>query len=161
MKKFLILFLGFLTGLMIFFPKKNIYYFAQQQLAKEHVYIVSEIKEDLFSLQLNNGKVFYNRMEIADFKNGVIKIFLLYNSVDIKNLQLKLGNYKFYEVKLTHSVVSPFEIKLTAKGNIANARGVIDLKNRYVKIYVFDIKNRSIKRFLKKDKKGYYYYAKY
>jgi len=161
MKKFFIVLTGFLIGAIFFLPKQNIYYFVQQKLAENKIHIISEINSNPLKLSLSNGKIYYKNMEIATFKNADVYLFLVYNKAEIKDIKLKLGSYFVSFATLTYTVVSPFEIIIKAKGNFADMSGTVNLKEKYVKLYFNNIKNPSIKRMLKKDKKGYYYYAKY
>jgi hypothetical protein len=161
MKKFLLFILGFFIGILLFLPKTNLYYFIQTQLQKEHIYINSKIKSDILSLSLINGKIYYETMKIAEFQKIKIHIFLIYNKLTVKNLKLEIGNYKILNASVVYTILNPFKAEINAETNFADVKGYINLKNRYIKLYFHKITDISIKKFLKKDKKGYYYYVKY
>jgi len=161
MKKFLIFIFGLFIGIFLFLPKNELYYLLQNELKKENIYIVAKSDSYLTKLTLKNGSIFYESMEVARFKIINAYIYLFYDKIEINDLKLEIGNYKVLKATVIYSVINPFKAKITAKANFANIEGYIDLKNRNLKLYFYKIKNYSVKRFLKKDKKGYYYYARF
>ena len=161
MKKFLIFILGFFIGVFLFLPKNELYFLLQKELKRQNIYISAQTNSDITKLTLKNGSIFYESMEVARFKTITAFIYVLYDKIIINDLKLEIGNYKVLKAIIIYSVINPFKAEITAKANFADIKGYIDLKNRNVKLYFSKIKDFSIKRFLKKDKKGYYYYARF
>jgi hypothetical protein len=59
------------------------------------------------------------------------------------------------------TILNPTNIIVKGKSNFGVIDGEINIPKRSGKIYIRNITNSEIKKFLKKDKKGYYYYAKF
>ena len=160
MKKIFTVIFGFLLGLYVFMPKKNIVFFIQKELSKYNVYINTSIHTDLFSVTLANSEVFYKGMDLASVKKIKIYPFVFYNKINIDNVTLNIGNYKIKKIYVTYSVLSPKKAVIKLFSDKIAANGYIDIFNK--KIYLrFTKTDNTLSRFLKKDKKGYFFNAKY
>jgi hypothetical protein len=159
MKKFFLFLAGFLMGLIIFMPKDNLYYTFQDYLKKENIYINSDIKSRI-SLYLKNGVVYYNGMDISKFENTEILPFIFYNQIKGKNITLNIGNYKINSLNIVYTVFYPIKIFVKGDSSFGKIDGEVNLIKKEVKIYIKNLTNNSLKRFLRKDNKGYFYYAK-
>jgi hypothetical protein len=160
MKKIFLFLAGLLIGLIVFMPKDNLYYTLQNYLKKEKIYINSNIKSGL-SLKLKNGIVYYKGMDILKFKNINIFPFIYYNEINGQNIKLNMGDYRINTIKIIYIVFYPVRIFLKGESNFGKIKGYIDLIKREVRIYILNLTDKSLKRFLQKDKKGYFYYAKF
>jgi hypothetical protein len=160
MKKILIFILGFLIGFIIFMPKDNLYYTLQKYLEKEKVYINSNIKSDI-SLNLIDGTVYYNGMDILRFEKVKILPLILFNELKADNIKVSIKNYKITSLKAFYTLFYPIKIFIKGKSSFGELEGYVDMIKREVKIYILNLTDTSIKSFLKKDKKGYFYYAKF
>ncbi|MEO1927776.1 MAG: hypothetical protein ABGX26_03725 [Nautiliaceae bacterium] len=145
-------------GIIIFFPSAELFFYIQKTLSHRHIYIDTEIKNSHF-LTLNNTKIYKNDIKICSFKKATIKPFILFNTIYIENLKTDF-NFNLKQLNLYYTLFKPYKIHLTAKNENSILKGEIDLKNHYLKIY-FSNPSNSIKNLLKKDAKGYYYYAIY
>jgi len=157
MKKFLIVLVGFLLGIIVFIPKENLFYFIQTKIP---FYINAKISSNIEKLSLNTGNIYVNDINIANFDKANLYLYLFYNKLNVKNLQLELGNYTIKNANVTYSILNPLKLDVFAKANFGDVDGFVDLKDRYIKLYI-TLKDNTIKRFLRKDKKGYYYYEKF
>ena len=160
MKKFFIFLIGFFLGVLIFMPKDNLYYTAQKFLSKENIYINSGIKNGIF-LDLYNGKIYKNGIDFAEFKDIKIIPYFLFNQIRAKNININFQNLKINHLKITYSIINPIKIYISAKANFGIITGEVNLFKRFIKIYILNLTNNNIKSFLQKDKKGYFYYAKF
>jgi hypothetical protein len=160
MKKFFLFLAGFLMGLIIFMPKDNLYYTFQDYLKKENIYINSDIKSGI-SLYLKNGVVYYNGMDISKFENTEILPFIFYNQIKGKNITLNIGNYKINSLNIVYTVFYPIKIFVKGDSSFGKIDGEVNLIKKEVKIYIKNLTNNSLKKFLRKDDKGYFYYAKF
>ena len=158
MKKFLLFLLGIYIGLVVFMPKDNLYYTFQKYLKKENIYINSSISQDLIKLSLKNAKVYSNNINIADFENINIYPLILFNLISVKNLKLEIGNYKISNLNIYFTPFYPIGL-IKGDSSFGKVDGEINLMKRYIKVYIQ--KPSTISSFLKKDKKGYFYYAKF
>lgn len=156
MKKILIIIFGFYLGAVVFMPKKDIYFKVLEFLDKKGINVASKTICTPFSLNLENVKIYYLKMASASIKKAEIFPFLFVNILNIKNLNINIGNYK---IKNLNIVYIPFtDAKIKGEGNFGKIRGYIKFKE--IKIRIENPTN-EIKPFLKKDKKGYYYYERF
>jgi hypothetical protein len=148
MKKFLIALIAFLLGLIVFMPKKDIFYTAEHYL--KDINIVSKIQSNPFFLKLNNGKIYYLNIKAATFKEAIIFPFILYNQANIKNLKIDSLNLTLNNIKI---IYSPFYFK-KAFIFADNLKGEIDILNKKIHLESKNPPN-YLKGFMKKTKKGY------
>ena len=158
MKKFTVFIVGLFLGLIVFMPKDNLYFTLQKYLAKENIYINSKINS-FNTLNLENGTVYYNGMDIITFNKIEILPFVFFNKIDVNNLKIKLENLDIKKADITYSVLNPLKVYIKGSSNFGDIDGEIDLIKRKIKIYILNLNNRFLKNMLKKDKKGYFYYA--
>ncbi|GAB6075072.1 hypothetical protein [Nautilia lithotrophica] len=163
MKKFFAILLGFIIGFYFFMPKKNLFYLIQNKLYQTYnIALKTDIKSNIFKLSLTNGNIYFKNIKIATFKNADIYPYIIYNKIEISNIKIPINNLIIYKSKLIQTITNPLIIKIKAFSNFAKKiYGEIDISKKEIKLYFNDIKNKSIKQILKKDKKGYYYYEKF
>ncbi len=140
-------------------PKSNLYFKLQEFLKTQNIYINSDIKDDFFVLTLKNATVYVNDLDMVTFKSCKFYPFIFYNALKCENINF-LQNYKL-NLNATYCVTNPLNIEISGKSNFGIIEGKIDVLTKIVKIYIKNITNKEIKKLLKKDKKGYYYYAKF
>lgn len=160
MKKFFIAFLAFYLGIIVFMPKKELFYTAQKYLSSQNIYINAKVESNIISLILKDAKVYINGINLINFQKSDIYMFILYNRIEIKKITINFNNLKINKLTLTYDITNPIKIKINGKSNFGNINGIVDLKNKAIKIYILNAKD-FIKRYLRKDKKGYFYYEKY
>ena len=157
--KILTAFIGFLLGLIVFMPKDNIYFKIQEILSKQNIYINSDIKNSL-SLELKNGTVFVKKMDIAYFDKCEIYPYIFWNKIECKNINIA-NQYKIKEIKTSYSLINPLKINISGNSNFGKIEGEINIFDKKGKIYITKLTNSLIKKYLKKDKKGYFYDVKF
>jgi len=164
MKKLLIFFsflIGFYIGFIIFMPKNELIFTIEKYLKKENIYINANYKEHLFNEEIKNAKIFINSINLIKFKNAKIFPFIFYNKINIKNILIHFQNLKINYLNISHSIINPFKVFITGDSNFGKINGFIDLKNRILKVYIINLTNKNLKSFLRRDKKGYFYYEKF
>lgn len=159
--KFLTIILSFFIGLIIFMPKENLFFTLQKELKKENIFINTKTSSNLIDLKLDNSKIFVNKINIANIESIKITPLLFFNKIDLKNIKIDFNHLNIDNLNLTYSVLTPFNVDIKGSSNFATIKGFIDLKNRNMKIYLLNLTNKTIKSFLKKDKKGYFYAQKF
>ena len=153
--------LGLYLGITFFMPKEPLFYTAQKYLkSKNNIYLNSKTESSFIKLTLKDAVLFVDGMDVATLKECDIYPFLLYNKVEIKNLLFSIDNLKVKNLILTYSIVRPTLLDIKGSANFGTIEGSLDLKERFIKVYVKKASNR-VKRFLRKDKEGYYYYEKF
>ncbi len=159
MKKFLIFLTAFYIGIIIFSPKENLYFTLQKYLKEQNIYINSDIKSNLFSLNLKNAKVFVNKINLINFKKASFYPFIFFNKITVNDIDINVQDLNIKKLNVVYSVIKPLKIKIVGESNFGKIDGFIDLTKQYLKVY---IKNpKKIISFLRKDKKGYYFYEKF
>jgi len=163
MKKILIFLLGLILGFYFFMPKEEFFYLIQKKLYQtNNIAVTADIKSDVFKLSLLKGKIYYNDIQTATFDKAYISPYIFYNKINIFDIKLPINNLNITKITLTHNILNPYIIKLTANGNFAKKiHGNINFSKKEVRLYFEGVKNNTVKKFLKKDKKGYFYYEKF
>ena len=161
MKKFFIFLIGLIIGLIVFMPKKSLYFTLQHFLQKENVYINSEITSNVINLNLKNGTVFYKGIDVVKFKDIFIYPFLFFNNLKATNINIDFENLNINNLYITYSIINPLKVYIKGDSNFGKIDGVVDLVNRKIKVYILNLNNSTLKAMLKKDKKGYFYYESF
>ena len=153
---------------ILFMPKVNLYYKAEQILKEQGVVIDNEeIRDTVISLKLMHPVFYYQEVDFARASMIDIKPLIFVNSITAENIELLNVAKKYYNInintlKANHTILKPFYIKLNLVGNFGVASGYVDLKQRVVHIDIIEPKNiNSIRKFLKKGEKGWYYESKF
>lgn len=149
---------------LIFMPKTEFYFLLEKALQQQSIKInETEIDEGLFSLDIHKATIYYKGIPIATAE--VIGIFSLLVYTDIRFHNVKFDTFlkgkvpqKIMFLKLRHSIVDPLHVAVEAEGSFGAVRGNFDLKSRQLHLDFIETKEiDSIKQWLQKDKKGYYY----
>lgn len=173
MKKINILFyfIFSLFVLIFLFPKENIYYLLEEKLLSKNIIIdEKKINENLNSLEIKDGILYFQNNKIFSFSNILFETNIFKNRLSIKNLKMEniFKNYLKDEIKeinfennfFNHKEINGF-IYIDKKYDF-----LITIENDLVNILFFDknILNSSIKKILKNTKtteKGIVYELKY
>jgi hypothetical protein len=153
MKKLLIFIIGFLIGTIVFMPKQELFFKVLEILHNKNIDIISKTEENPLFLKISDAKVYYLNLHSATIKEITVYPYILFNKIEAKNIKINLGDFKIKSLNITYI---PFlNAKLTGKSNFGEFEGEANLNE--IKIYIKNPSNK-IKTFLKKDKKGYFYY---
>ena len=155
-------------GAILFMPKSQLYYFGEKQLKQYGVVIGNEeLNSRLGSLEILHPVAYYQGVDIARATNVKVVPLLFINKLEADNVELLNVAKKFVDIeitklKLNESILKPYRVKIDATGNFGIANGYADLKSRVVHIDIVDPKDiNSIKKYLKKGDKGWYYESKF
>ena len=136
--KLFIYFLFFIIFILIFLPKESIYNLLEQELSKQNI-IISEEKRDekLLSLDIKEGKVFYQGVQSAKIENINFLSLLVYSKVEVKDLKVSKSLSSFFppyikNIELKHSVLDYKNITISSIGDFGLVNGNIDLINRTI-----------------------------
>jgi len=149
MKKTLIAFLGFFTALIIFMPKKNLFYTLTHYLPND-VKLSFKANQTPVSLNLENFKIYYANVPSFETKKIEILPWILYNRADLSEIFIPALNLKIKNAKIAYSPILFNKIFVKS----ANFHGTIDPFERKIHI-VFSNPPSQIKPFLKKTKEGF------
>ena len=171
LRRFLAYTLFFVLALMFFAPKISAYYFLEQQIKPFGVIVSSEeLSDNGFSLSIENASITFKEIESANINNINIKLFALYNSVNISDIALSSTAASFVplnveKVYIRHSVFDPLNVHVDLKGEFGEAVGSYNILENsvHLKLTPSDIMNKQFRgtlRNLKKDENGEYIYDK-
>lgn len=135
MKKVL-LFLGILLiGTIVFLPKANLYYSAEEALSSEHLYLNGEqIHERFFYLDVRDATLLLNSMPIGTLEQIRLLPLIVYNRVTVSSLNFN-GEFAslFPEgietLTFTYSLLHPLSISIEGVGGFGPVHGTIDLSS--------------------------------
>ena len=155
-------------GAILFMPKSQLYYFGEKQLKQYGVVIGNEeLNSKLGLLEILHPVAYYQGVDIARASSVKVVPLLFINKVEADNVELlniakKFVDIEITKLKLNQSILKPYRVKIDATGNFGIANGYANLKSRVVHIDIIEPKDiNSIKKYLKKGDKGWYYESKF
>jgi len=169
--KFFAYFTFFIVSLIYFTPKISTYYFLENYI-KKHGIIISgeECRDTGFSLKIDHPTLSLKSIDAAKAKDIDIKIFALYNKVNINNIYLSsmasaFMPLKIENAKLVYSIIDPLNVNGKAYGEFGEITAKFDLIKMAIvvkltpsKLMLKKYKN-TLRKF-KKTKNGGYIYEK-
>lgn len=161
----------FILALIYFIPKESVYYYLEKELLQEKVVLSGEeVVDSGFSLQLDKAKVSYDSIESANVENINIKMFLVYNSLSVRNVKLLDVASSFVPlqidaINIKHTIFNPLNIVAESNGEFGQASAKVNILDRNISIVLKPSKlmlkkYKSTLRNLKKNKDGEYKYEK-
>ena len=138
--KFLLFITLFLFSFWAFFPKEQLYYFLENKLEKKKLVISNEIlKEDIFSLNIKEAKIYFESINVSKVKEFSFKSYIFYSKIEISNIVLidTFNNFApspIEDLLITHSLLNPMKIDIKSHGLFGELNGEIDLLSRVLKI---------------------------
>ena len=161
----------FIVMLYQFFPKENFYYKMQETAMQYKIKVFeNKIEEHLFSLELFDGRLSYEGVEVAKFQKAEIMLLGFYNSVHVYSVTLSglVKNFlpqKIQRIDVNYSFLHPLEVRFLAKGDFGRAEGFYEIKNNKIIVNLHPSKMmrmhfRSSLHEFKKLKNGVYHYEK-
>ena len=159
--------LALYLGIILFMPKSNLYYKAEELLKKQGIVIGNEeLKSSLVGLKVMHPVAYYQGLDVARASIIDAKVLLFVNTLSVEDIELlgvaKNLNIDIKSLKANHSILNPFYIKLNINGSFGVATGYVDLNSKVVHIDIIEPKDiNPIKRYLKKAQKGWYYESKF
>ena len=167
-KNIVVFIIALYIGAVLFMPKNQLYYFGEKQLKQYGVVIGNEeLNNKLGSLEILHPVVYLQGLAVARVSKVKILPLIFMNKIDADSVELLNEAKKFIDIdiatlKINQSILKPYRVKIDAIGNFGIANGYADLKNRVVHIDITKAKDiNSIKRYLKKGEKGWYYESKF
>ena len=163
-KKILFVLLVSWFALLLFMPKEELYFEPERALAKQGVEInEGSIDQGLFDLVLKDVTIYVEGVKVATVKRISLFTLLFYSKLKIEEMHTDKGLKSILSVYmektvLSHSVLAPLKIYMKARGDIGELKGYISLReHRVYMTFIHDKKAAIVKKFLKKDAKGWYY----
>ncbi len=169
--KFLAYCLFFVVALMFFTPKISAYYFLESQIKPFGVIISGEdLRDNGFSLDIENADISFKAIESAKIQQINIKIYALYNSVSIEDVNLSSTAASFIPLhitraSITHTIIDPLNVHALIEGEFGEAKARYEILTNGVKVTLkpSDLmlkKYKNTLRNLSKNENGEYVYEK-
>ena len=165
-KNSLILIVLLLLALVVFMPKKELYYQLEKQLEAQNIVISGEtLNEGLVSLTVEHPVFYLGGAQIATAKQITLWSLLLYTKAEIEEMQIAEGlptALSLQQAIATHSVIAPLQVKIEAESSLGGIAGEVLLQERSLHLELADMQeNRAFTKYLKKGEKGWYYESQF
>lgn len=163
--------LFFFIALMFFVPKISAYYYVEKELQKYKVIISNEkVTDHGLSLGLDDINVAYDSMKSANIEKANIKLFVLYNILEIENIQFStiassLIPLEVNRIEVIYTVFNPLNITLKSNGEFGEVIAKFSILDNKIDAELFPSETmkqkymQTLRRF-KKDQNGSYKYEK-
>jgi hypothetical protein len=163
-KKSLLIILTGLIAILIFAPKKSLYFLAEKELQKNGIVLSDEtIKSNPVGLTISNAKVYVENTYVGDIKEVSILTLFIYSNIDILDFKPvkaieKMFPLSIQKANINYAIWNPLEVKITVNSSMGEIKGKIDLSKRRLILRFLDrSKIRPIRSYLRRDKSGWYY----
>jgi len=168
-KRVLIFLIVLYIGVIVFMPKKQLYYFAEKSLNDKYGVVISneDISSTPLSLNINHALIFAQGLQVARVANAKVLPLLFVNKVELEDIELANMAKQFINVSISslrakESILNPYIIDIDAVGNFGIIKGYANLKSRVLHLDLVEVKDaNSLKKFFKKGKKGWFYESKF
>lgn len=173
MKKIFKLF--FYLFLLVFFiiallPKEAIYNYFEHKLLMQKIIISNEQRnEKLLSLDINNAKIYYEGINVANVEKASFLGLLLYNDINISNVRVlkSLSNIipsSIKTINIKYTILDYEHIYIKSSGAFGNLSGTLNILNRklVLELEASSIMKRNYNKLLRnmKLKNGKYLWEK-
>jgi len=160
----LVFILVFYFSFLILSPKRELYYSLEKRMANSGLIIDNEeIQETALGVELLHPTIIYEGAKVA--KADMIKIvsMIVYSEISIVDIKSDKAMSSIFplipkNIVITHNILSPYILNIVAYGDFGKAEGIFDIKSMTLRMDIVEANDiESIKRYLKKDKNGWYY----
>jgi hypothetical protein len=163
-KKFFILSFLIWGALLVFMPKKEIYYFFEKELLSHKIQINEKrIDTSMFSLNIYDATIYVKGVKIATVKELNFFTVLFYSKITLSDLQFDRILKKKIPQTVEHlglyqTIISPITLPLDLNGSFGEVEGEISLATRKLFLQFINVgKVETIQKSLKKNDRGWYY----
>lgn len=142
MKRFFSFSALLVIGLIVFLPKSNLYYSAEEALASAHLYLNNEeINDRLLYLDIRDASLLLDNMMIGSVEHIRFIPLIAFNRATITGVEFN-GEFAslFPEgieyVSFTYTLLHPLTVAITGEGGFGPIQGEIDLtQNRLTLLF--------------------------
>lgn len=120
-------------GLLIFLPKTNLYYSAEEALSSAHLYLNDEkIHEHWLYLEVEDATLLLDSMPIGSIEQIRIVPLLIYNQATIDAIEFN-GEFSALfpqgidHLRFTYTLLHPLTVSLNGVGGFGPIKGELDL----------------------------------
>ena len=163
-KKFIIVFVIAWIAIIVLMPKQELYFKLEEELSKYDLILnEEEIDEGMFTLKLKQVSVYLKGINVATIEEIKVATFLFFSCLEVKSLEVDdslktMVPKNTKEARVTHSIISPLELAVTASGSFGDMQGHIDLNGRTMHLDFNQSRDlEMLKPRLRKGEKGWVY----
>jgi len=151
-------------ALLVFMPKEELYFRAEQALAAQGIEInEAQMDEGLFGLEFKNAEVYVEGIKVATVRRISFFTLLFYSKVEADEVETdaslqRMAPASITHIAITHSVLHPQTLFLEAEGSFGKAEGRLSLQSRTLRLDLVETgKVDTVKNLLKHGEEGWYY----
>lgn len=164
-KKILIVMVAIFLSIIIFSPKRELYYLLEEKLKDNSIVIYEEsIDSGFFNLTVKDAKLSANGFKhIATIGELSVTSFLFYSIITIYDVSFNDSIKSFLPVKMlnlkiSHNIFSPNTLNLVAQLDNILKEAKIKMIDNKVRVEMSDINGtKYLAPFMKKGEEGWYY----
>ncbi len=169
-KKILFWIIAAWLAIIVFAPKRELYYMLEEELAKQDIILHGEaIEEGLLGLTVKHPTLYVNKIEAATIDEIGVTTLLLWNSVTVRGITVNSMAREWIpapvdQVGAEYAVWAPKKVSLNGQSPFAliEPTSLIDLDGMKARVDIAAVPGNEkaferLKGFLKKDEKGWYY----
>ena len=164
-KKILLIITVILLSLIIFAPKRELYYLLENRLSQQDIVIDNEeIEGGLFSLKLEHPVIYVKGIKVAQVDEVELFTLILYSSVSGSQIKIddslrSLAPELIDSVDIYYHILNPGKIRIKAEGSFGKAEGYILISEGLLHMDLTEEKEAAdkLRPMLKKGEKGWYY----
>ena len=145
MKKVLAFFVYILIAIffvVVFLPKINLYYKAEELLHSKSVVITQESMNDSgLSFSISDAKLYYGDLYVAEFSSISLTTLILYNSLSVDSFTLSKDMKQFLPremegITIMYTPFNPLHVSLDASGEFGELEGDVDIATRHITLHL-------------------------
>ncbi|MGA9045213.1 hypothetical protein [Sulfuricurvum sp.] len=161
MKRFFSFSALLVIGLIVFLPKSNLYYSAEEALSSTHLYLNGEeINDRLLYLDIRDASLLLDSMMIGSVEHIRFVPLIAFNRATITGVEFS-GEFSslfpegIEHVSFTYTLLHPLTVAITGEGGFGPLQGEIDLtQNRLTLLFEPSAVMRSYPLLLSKLRKS-------
>jgi len=153
-----------LVAIVVFAPKRELYYALEHEWERSGIVIADEtITEGPNSLKVEHARLLYQGAPIATVDRAIVRTWLVFSILEIEGIKPLPGMEKLLPITLdkaraTHVLWYPTVVTLELNGSFGRAEGELDLLQRRLKLKSPDAgKVEAIRPYLKNDERSWIY----
>lgn len=158
-----------LLALVLFAPKKELYFLLEKELQSRHVVLADEsLKESPFGLTLQDLRIRVDGAEVAELDRITLRTFLLYNRLTLQGLRPAPGMERLLPITVekgmaTYTLLHPTRLQLDLQGSFGKAKGYLQLLPlRHLHLEIVQEGNLdTLRPYLKRENGRWLYDAKF
>jgi len=157
-------------ALIVFAPKRELYFMLEDELAKNNIILHGEVvEENLFGVSILHPTLYVNKIEAAKIDEISLTTFLFWSVVSVKQITVNAIAKEWIpapieKLEANYGVWQPMGIGVSGASSFATIAptSVLDLATMKIRIDIAPTVGNEkgidkLKGFLKKDDKGWYY----